>query len=90
MAAITTDTHHQLPPFVARRRSAQVLPHRPPVRAAQGGQPLAPADVAVRLVLAIAAVVVVLAVAVGTAAIGRVLDGQRGIPADPAAATSLG
>jgi hypothetical protein len=42
-----------------------------------------------RLLLVVAAVVAVVAVAVGSVAFGRMLDTQRGIPASPAAASSV-
>lgn len=67
--------------------------HRPTERYADV-QPLAPAGPArpitplARVLLAVAAVVVVVAVAVGTAAFGRMLDSQRGIPASGAAPAS--
>ena len=100
MVAITTESHSSPAhegiddpwPRVAIEPSARLLPFPTPARAAAGGRPLAP-EVVARMVAVVAAVVLVLAVAVGTAAFGRVLDGQRGIPSsapEVPAATSPG
>lgn len=79
MVAITTDTAFDRSPEPAREASVRLFPQ--PVRPglAGGGQPLSPSVVALRALAVLAAIAVVLAVAVGTAALGRVLDSQRGI-----------
>ena len=74
MVAITTD----IPRHPAPRRSAPPAPGRHPT---SSGEPLLPTSPAVRLALVVVALLVVVAVGVGTAAVGRVLDTQRGIPA---------
>ena len=77
MVAITTAVH---PPRAPRADCA----HRPRTAgrpAGRGGAP-SPARFALRRAVAVlVALVFVLCVAVGTAAVGRVLDGHRGIPA---------
>lgn len=75
MVAITTD----IPRHPAPRRSAP--PAAPARRPASGGEPLLPTSPVARLALVVVALLVVVAVGVGTAAVGRVLDTQRGIPA---------
>ncbi|MGY6502185.1 MAG: hypothetical protein ACXIVQ_14975 [Acidimicrobiales bacterium] len=57
----------------------------PVLRLAPRREPAEPQVVVTRALLAILAVVLVVAVAVGSAAFGRMLDSQRGIPADPVA-----
>ncbi len=78
MVAITTDSHPH--PVVADAPPARLFDFPSRSSAAAGGHPLAP-DVLLRVLGIVAAIALVLAVAVGTAALGRVLDGQRGIPA---------
>jgi hypothetical protein len=90
MVAITTDTHrHQNHAGTERRRSDGRF--EPAVGYAQGvgSQPVAP-DLVVRALVIVAAVLLALAVAVGTAALGRVLDSQRGIPASSPAVVTEG
>lgn len=77
MAAVTVTTAH-------RPRSARVAcAHRPTTAVARRAGARPPALVlAVRRTVAVALLVALLAtVAVGTAAVGRVLDSHRGIPA---------
>lgn len=73
MVAITTDVPRHTP-----RVAPSPVPTRYPAR---GGEPLLPASPLARLAVAVVAVLLVVAVGVGTAAVGRVLDAQRGIPA---------
>ena len=76
MVAITTDTAHHLVEPSGRSINPTVA-----LRLAPRREPAEPTVLIRRVLLAIVAVVVVAAVMVGTAAFGRVLDGQRGIPA---------
>lgn len=76
MVAITTDTHHRR--HVPAPGRAVPVHLRPATTA--GGTPALPAATVQRVLLVVAAVAVVLVVAVGTAALGRLLDAQRGIP----------
>lgn len=90
MVAITSDPHLDRYPEVAEAAPVRLLPFPVPSGSTAGGVPSAPAAAASRVLLVVAAVVVVLATAVGTAALGRVLDAQRGIPTSapaPAAAS---
>lgn len=84
MVAVTTDPIHwsDTPP-----RSVRSGGSGPRGVAAPAG-PAVPVGAAQRLVLVALAVVLVVVVAVGSAALGRVLDSQRGIPAGPAAAST--
>lgn len=82
MAAISTDSPRWSPPTNIGRHRAPTAHLR-----LASGQPAAPHGSAARVLLVVAAVVVVMAVTVGTAAFGRVLDSQRGIP-DAAAVTA--
>lgn len=59
----------------------------PVVRLAPRREPADPQLVLGRVLLAVLALALVAVVAVGTVAFGRMLDSQRGIPADPVAAT---
>jgi hypothetical protein len=79
MVAITTDTALGRYPELAQEAPVRLLPQPVRPRSASGGQPLSPSVVALRAMAVLAAVVVVVAVAVGTAALGRVLDSERGI-----------
>jgi hypothetical protein len=89
MVAITTDSHFspdlERYPEIADAAPARMLPFPSRHAAAAGGETLAP-DAALRVLAVVAAVLLVLVVAVGTAALGRVLDGQRGIAASAPAA----
>lgn len=81
MVAITTDTHHHPAPRVGTAAAPEHhLAPRPP-RPAAGGAALLPADLGTRALLLVVALLAVVAVAVATAGLGRVLDAQRGIPA---------
>ena len=82
MAAISTDSPRWSAPTHVGRHHAPAAHLR-----LASGQPAAPYSPAARLLLVVAAVLVVVAVAVGTAAFGRVLDSHRGIP-DAAAVTA--
>ena len=89
MVAITTDPHLDRYPEVADAAPVRLLPFPVPSRTTAGGVPASPAPAASRVLLVLAAVALVVVAAVGTAALGRVLDSQRGIPTSapaPAAA----
>lgn len=93
MVAITTDTHHRPAPRMGPAPTPRHRSTSPSPRVAAGGEALLPADLRFRALLLVVALLAVVAVAVATAGLGRVLDGQRGIPAagaPAAAATPLG
>jgi hypothetical protein len=83
MVAITTDTNAA--PYLGHRPRPQHVdaPRRP--RPAASGQPAVPAALGARALLVVAALFALVLVAVATAGVGRILDGQRGIPASASA-----
>ena len=83
MVAISTDS----PRFTFDTATADQHRPRSTLRLAPAG-PVDSLSPVARLLLVIAAVVVVMAVAVGSVAFGRMLDTQRGIPAAGAATSS--
>lgn len=85
MVAITTDTAahlHRRPALAAAEPTVLVHP-------AGGGESLLPSDLRARVMMLVVAVVAVVAVGVATAGLGRILDGQRGIPAAAAPQVSV-
>lgn len=88
MVAITTDTHRPQGPVADTRHASPARLLDMPAGAASRGHATAP-DAMAKVLMVVAAIVLALAVAVGTAALGRVLDTQRGIPtSSPAVASS--
>lgn len=81
MVAIVTDTHTAPVPYLADPYPTTRVPAARRPRPAAGGQPAAPGSTLARAAVVVVALLALLLAAMGTAAVGRVLDAQRGVPA---------